>query len=112
MEVQTETICPACKSIISTTAYFCPNCGKQLKDKAPSATFAKQALIYFVSLFLPPFGLWYAWKYIKYGDYTSIKIGTIAIILTIISILATIWLTQGFINSVYQSLNTINNLNI
>jgi uncharacterized membrane protein YqaE (UPF0057 family) len=112
MENKSELICPSCKSTVSVDAYFCPNCGKQLKDKPPATTLSKQIIIYSVSLFLPPFGLWYAWKYLKYGDYKSRKIGIIAVILTIISILITIWLTEGFISSATQSLNEINNLNL
>jgi len=110
METQLEATCPLCKSAVSAAAFFCPNCGKQLKDKPPSATISKQIVIYLVSLFLPPFGLWYTWKYLKYGDYESRKIGLIAAVLTIISLLITIWLTGGFINSIFQSLNEINNL--
>ena|ERR1035437_6387883 len=112
MENQLEIICPSCKSVVLATAFFCPSCGKQLKDKVQSTTLSKKAVVYFVSLFLPPFGLWYARKYLKAGDYESRKIGIVAIILTIISVVVTFWLTTGFINSVFQSLNEINNLNI
>jgi hypothetical protein len=112
MEIQPETICPSCKSAVSAAAYFCPNCGKQLRDKPPDTTLLKKIIVYSVSLFLPPFGLWYAWKYLKYGDYESRRICIIAVILTIISIIVTTWLTAGFINSIFQSLNEINNLSI
>ena len=112
MEIQSEIICPFCKSSIPIATYFCPNCGKQLKDKPPDTTLLKKIVVYAVSLFLPPFGLWYAWKYLKAGDYESRKIGIVAIILTITSIIVTLWLTAGFINSVYQSLGEINNLNL
>ena len=112
IENQLETICPYCKSMVLPDAYFCPNCGKQLKDKPLSATLLKQIIIYSVSFFLPPFGLWYAFKYLKAGDSKSKKIGIVAIILTIISIALTIWLTYGIINSVMQPFNEINNLNL
>jgi hypothetical protein len=75
-------------------------------------TIPKQIWVYFVSLFLPPFGLWYAWKYLKEGDYESRKIGIIAIILTIISVIITIWLSIDIINSVFKSLNEMSNLGI
>jgi len=110
MENQLEIICPACKSSVPADSFFCPNCGKELKPKSPSSTIVKQIVIYFVSLFLPPFGLWYAWKYLKAGDYKSKKIGAVAIILTIISIVVTLWLAGGFINSVYQSIKIINSI--
>ena len=111
METQSESICPSCKSTVPITAYFCPNCGKQLKDKPPDATLLKQIIIYSVSLFLPPLGLYYVWKYLKYGDYELRKIGIIALILTVMSTVVTLWFTAGFINAFLQSLNEINNLN-
>jgi hypothetical protein len=111
METQSEVTCPSRKSAVPTIAYFCSNCGKKLRDKPPATTLSRQIIVYLVSLFLPPFGFWYAWKYLKRVDYESRKIGIVAVILTIISILVTIWFAEGYINSVSQSLNSINNFN-
>ena len=107
---QIQTICPYCKSTVSADAYFCPTCGKQLKDRPPDTSPLKQTIIYAVSLFLPPFGLWYVWKYLKYNSYESRRVGIIAIILTLISVILTLWIAAGFINSIFQSLTEINNL--
>jgi len=85
--------------------YFCPKCGKKLKDKLPSTTFSKQLIVYAISFFLPPFGLWPAIRYLRQQDDKSKKIGLAAIFLTIISILLTIWLTTSFINSFNKELN-------
>ncbi len=111
MEVSSETTCPSCHSTVSVTSYFCPNCGKPLKDKLPVVSLSRQIIVYFVSLFLPPFGFWYAWKYLKQPDDKSKKIGIAAVILTIISVIVTIWFTKGFINLINQILNPINNFN-
>jgi len=111
MEVSSETTCPSCHSTVSAISYFCPNCGKPLRDKLPAVSLSRQIIVYSVSLFLPPFGFWYAWKYLKQSDYTSKIIGLIATILTIISTIITIRLTKGFIDAVNQSLKSINNLN-
>ena len=108
MEIQPEIICPQCNSSILFSDFFCPNCGKQLKDKLPSATLWKQIVIYSVSLFLPPFGLWYAWKYYRAGDQKSKTIAVVAVVLTIGSILITVWYTDTVINSVNQQLNSLN----
>jgi len=88
--------------------FFCPNCGKQLKDKPPSVTLWKQVVIYSVSLFLPPFGLGYAWKYYRDGDKKSKIIALVAVVLTLVSIVVTIWYTETAINSVNQQLNSLN----
>jgi len=112
MENQSEIICRFCGSKIERDVYFCSNCGKQLRDKPLSTTLFRKMVAYAVSFFLPPFGLYYAWKYLRAGDYESKKVGVISIILTAISLAITIWLTAGFVNSVYQSINELNSLNI
>ena len=105
--------CPDCKQNVSTEDYFCPNCGKKLKEKPQSTTILRQILIYLLSIFLPPLGLWPAIKYIKQKDNKSKMIGYIAIILTIISVGISIWLYLGFINTVNQQLNNqLNNINL
>ena len=78
--------------------------------KPLSTTFSKQLSIYLISLFLPPLGLWPAVKYLRQQDEKSKKIGLIALVLTIISIVATSWLTIGLVNSVNQRINDQLNL--
>lgn len=114
MENQPPILCPFCNTTIENTAYFCPNCGKQLKNTPSDTSTLKKIVVYAVSLLLPPFGLWYAWKYLQTGDYESRKVGVIAIVLTILSIIVTFivtfWITADFMNSLFQSLNGLNGL--
>lgn len=100
--------CKECGREISDEALACPNCGKPQRNKPPSVSLSRQIIVYLVSLFLPPFGLWYAWKYLKQKDGKSKKIGIAAIILTVISIIFTIWFIEGFVNLINQILNSVN----
>jgi uncharacterized membrane protein YvbJ len=100
--------CEECGHKISDEAKACPNCGKPQKNKPLSTSLATQIIIYSVSLFLPPFGLWYVAKYLAKGSRESRNIGIAAAVLTIISIACSIWFTVVFINTVNQSLNSIN----
>ena len=100
--------CKECGHEISDEALACPNCGKPQRDKASSVSLSRQIFVYSVSLFLPPFGLWYAWKYLKQKDGKSKKIGIAALILSIISIIVAIWFIERFVNSINQSLNSLN----
>ncbi len=79
-------------------------------EKPLSTTFLRQLLIYSVSLFLPPLGIWPAIKYLRQQDEKSKKIGLVALFLTIISIVITSWLTISFINSFNKELG--NQLNL
>ena len=102
--------CPQCNSPVSPDVYFCPNCGKKLKNPPPSTSFRAQLGVYFVSLFIPPFGLWYAYKYLKHGGSFQKKIGWISIILTAAGILLVFWTSQVLITSVNQALTGITGL--
>lgn len=102
--------CKECEHEISDEALTCPNCGKPQRDKPPAISLSRQAVVYFVSLFLPPFGFWYVWKYLKQKDAKSKKIGYAALILTIISIIVTVWFTASLVASITQSLNSVNGL--
>ena len=100
--------CKECGQEISDEALVCPNCGKPQRDKPPSVSLSRQITVYSVSLFLPPFGLWYVWKYLKQKDGKSKKIGIAALILTVISIIVTIWFAERLVNSINQALNSVN----
>lgn len=103
-------ICPNCKSNISASDYFCPSCGKKLKDKQLSTTLARQLVVYLISFFLPPLGLWPAVRYLRQQDGKSKKIGIAAFVLTIISIFITVWLSRSFLDSFNKNLNKQLNL--
>jgi uncharacterized OB-fold protein len=102
------TKCIECGHEVSDEALACPNCGKPQKIKILSVSLSKQVTIYAVSLFLPPFGLWYVWKYLRQEDRKVKKIGIAALILTIISIIVTTWIVQSIVSSINQAINTIN----
>jgi len=96
--------CPYCHFPLIDTGSFCPNCGKVLEKKPLSITFLKQIIIYLVSFCLPPLGLAWGFKYLREDNEQAKKIGLIAILLTIISLVLTIWLSMTFVNNFNQSL--------
>jgi len=100
--------CTECGHEMSDEALVCPYCGKPNQNIHPSVSISKQTTIYAISLFLPPFGLWYSWKYFRQQDSKSKTIGVIALILTITSIIVTTWMAKGLFNSVNEALNSVN----
>lgn len=101
-----QNICNNCKGNVPPTDFFCPHCGKNLKEKPLSTTLAKQIWLYLFSLFFPPLGIWPAIKYLRQDDYKSKKIGIALLSITIISIIITIWFSLNFVNSFNKELNT------
>jgi hypothetical protein len=104
METIPPSLCPRCHLPVAPESYFCPNCGLSLKEKEASVTVLMQIGIYALSIFLPPLGLWPGIKYARRSNRTARRVGWIAIALTIISTVVTIWLTFALLN-VY--LNTL-----
>ncbi len=100
-----ESTCQKCGAAISPDAYFCPNCGAILREKPASTSLAAQIKVYAVSALLPPFGLVYVWKYLKQPDDASKRVGWIALVLTVLMPVLTVWLTIATINSFNQALD-------
>lgn len=109
MESTLQKQCPKCKTGVSETAYFCYNCGQFLKSRPEDISIQKQIIIYLVSFFLAPFGLGYAFKYLKQPDKKSKTIGMISLILTVLAIIAVIYTGTAFIKQEYDAINLINN---
>ena len=101
--------CPQCHQPIQSEWYFCANCGKDLKAKPRSTTVLTQVGIYALSVFLPPLGYWPGAKYWRDPDPAAKRIGMIAVALTTVSTILTIWLTiaflQSYVSQISQSMN-------
>jgi uncharacterized membrane protein YvbJ len=114
--MESQIVCHHCKSNVGPSDYFCPNCGKKLREKPQSTALLKQLLVYTVSFFLPPLGLWPAIKYLRQPDQKSRCIGWAAIILTIVSVILSVYLSVNMLNSLneqlYSELNMYQNLGI
>ena len=99
-----QTICKFCGQTVLSNYYFCPYCGKKLIE--PPITALKEISVYLLSVFLPPLGLWPGIRYLSQKNEKAKRVGTIAIILTIISIIVTIWLSIGLVNNISQSVSS------
>ena len=100
-------LCPICQFKIQSDWFFCPNCGKNLKEKPPIISIGKQIIIYLVSFFLTPLGLGWGLKYVKSTDKKVKTIGIISIILTVLSIILVSMVFKGFIDQYSKILNNI-----
>lgn len=97
--------CPFCQQPIKDTDLNCPNCGRKIREKPLSTSIWAQIGIYSLSFFVPPFGVMPAVKYLKQKDSTHRWIGSIALILTIVSIVVSIYYTVQIVNQVNEGVN-------
>ena len=108
MEIINQKRCIRCNAEVSENAYFCSHCGKSLPLKPANTSISKQALVYFVSLFLAPLGLGYTFKYLRQSDKKSKIIGIVSLVLTIIAIVIVVTVSKQFFEQTYNSINLIN----
>lgn len=101
-----KVFCPFCFHTLTGGDYFCPFCGKQIKEKPIDTSLMKQISVYAVSILLPPAGLWPAYKYLKTNNPKAKKIGSVAVVLTIISVLVSAYLLIGFVNEVNTQISS------
>jgi len=102
-----NTSCNFCQFKTQSSWFFCPNCGKELKEKALVVSVSKQILIYCVSFFLAPLGLGWGIKYVRSKDKRIRSIGIISIALTILAIIFMIIASKSFIDQYVKTLNDI-----
>jgi hypothetical protein len=101
-------ICPKCNHMVPEEFSFCPNCGAPIKNNV-SITLFSQIWIYGVSVFLPPLGFWPGIKYFRSSDPKAKKIGMIAIVLSVLSTVLTLWATFAFLNIYLNTFNSVIN---
>lgn len=103
-----QFVCPNCGNITAPDDTFCSHCGAKLNTPV-AIGIGKQIWIYFVSIFLPPLGLIWVWKYLRNGTSQQKRIAWIALILTVIASIITIWVTIGFLQGVQNQINSVSN---
>lgn len=97
--------CPFCNTQIDPAAFFCPNCGKKVREKPISTGLGSQILLYLLSLFLPPLNLILTIRYLKSPDSKAKKIGFASLGLMTVGIILAVWLAAGVTKSVNQQVN-------
>ena len=102
---QQQQLCPVCKFGIIEGYVFCPHCGYKLRDVNFEISVGKQIGIYLLSFFLPPLGLFPGLRLLKNPDDKAKHVGLVAIFLTILASILTIWATVNFLNTLNTSLN-------
>lgn len=97
--------CPFCNVQIDPSAFFCPNCGKKVREKPVGIGWADQTKLYLISIIIPPFNLGLTRRYLKSPDEKTKIIGIISLVLTFASLILITWYSINLINSVNTQVN-------
>lgn len=103
--MEENAICPTCHINVRLGDYYCFNCGKNLKPKPPSTSASAQIILYIKSALVPPFGLYWAARYLKQYDRKSKIVGLVAIVITLTTFIYLIIVTNNFIKTVNKEVN-------
>lgn len=97
--------CGNCRTPVAETFFFCPVCGKKVREKPASVSLMAQLAVYAISLFLPPLGLIYTVKYLKQPEAKAKTVGWITLLLTVISIVITLKITMDLLTTIKGTIN-------
>ena len=104
--MEEELRCPVCHQVVvKSTDYFCFNCGKALRPKPLSTSIPSQISLYLKSLFLPPLGIIWGFRYLRQPDRASKIVCLITIILTVVILVWAVQFTVDFINTLNNQIN-------
>jgi hypothetical protein len=95
-----QTLCPACHVVVRPGDYFCFNCGKNLHPAPPSMSFGTLLSFIAGSIFLPPMGVIWGFRYIKNQDSKAKMFGVSLILITIIELLILVDVTVKAYNTI------------
>ncbi|OGK13969.1 hypothetical protein A3A93_04975 [Candidatus Roizmanbacteria bacterium RIFCSPLOWO2_01_FULL_38_12] len=105
IQQKTQSACPKCHSLVRPTDYFCYNCGTNLKPKPLNTSIFMQLVLYVGSVVLVPFGIIWGWRYLRQPFTKSKIVGSITIIITIISTIIITIYSINLINDVQRQVN-------
>jgi uncharacterized membrane protein YqaE (UPF0057 family) len=90
-----------------TEFYFCPNCGNNLRERPKPISILTQIGLYILAIFLPPLGLWPGIKYLAKKGKQAKWVGSITIVLTLISSVIVTWSIFNLFNSYLSQLEGV-----
>lgn len=97
--------CRFCTAPVAIDAFFCPTCGKKLKEPPFTFSWARFIGNLTLTILLPPLGIFPGIKHLKKDDQKAKILGAIYIVVTIIVTVVMIKVFYDFINSTNKMLN-------
>jgi hypothetical protein len=110
MENPQTKICHGCQRLISINDNFCSVCGQAQKLQEVKISFSNVIVACVVSLFLPPFGLLYVFKYLRQESFQARKVAWLCAGLTLLSSAFIIYLFNSIMHSATQTFDSLNEL--
>lgn len=104
--MEMELVCKSCQNPIGPTYFFCPYCGKKLRQPPLSTSVGKQIGLYLLAIFFPFFSIMPGIRYTLQSDGKTKAIGIVTILLTGIFIMLNVYVLLIFMDYFKQLLNS------
>jgi hypothetical protein len=92
--------CPNCRNPIDGMVFYCPICGKKIKEPPVGTGFWSLLGLFAISILLPPLNIPLSFKYIRAVDPKAKMSGWVSIGLMVVSLIIVTILTINTINEV------------
>ena len=100
--------CPFCNKEIDRTDKFCPNCGNKLPEKDLPFSTAQKVKIYFLSMVLASFGLYWFFKYFKNENSEKRKLAFNVLYISIFMIIVLVIINFYFVKALQTYIDSYN----
>lgn len=90
--------CRSCKNDVDKLWFYCPTCGKKLREKPPGTSFWSVLGLFLLSTLLPPFNLGLSIKYIRSSDPRAKTYGWISLALMVAAVGLAVWWSSAMVN--------------
>ena len=105
-DVAKPVVCQYSSFPVTDENYFCPHCGKKLKDKPVSIGTWAIVWLFVLSVLLPPLGIGLTMRYIKADEESTRTIGWISLLVTVVSLMVAIWISKLALDGINQQINS------
>ena len=98
--------CPVCHVAVRPTDYYCYNCGRNLHPAPPSLTTATLIPLLLRTVFLPPMGIIWGFRYVKQEGSQYKTVGYAMMIITVVVLIVAVRATMSIVNTATTQMNS------
>ena len=98
--IQQKIPCPNCKNQIDSNVFYCPICGKKVKEKSVGTGFWPMAGLFALCIVLPPLNIPLSFRYIRSTDPRVKTLGWVSIGIMVLSLIIITLATINIVNEV------------
>ena len=97
--------CFKCHQQVNANDYFCPFCGNKIRSPPPSTSISGIIVLLIKTVFLPPLGFIWGYRYLRQADNKSKIVGVVVIIITLAELIYGVVATVEIVDTANKQIN-------